>query len=63
MEQDKKWGGKRQGAGRLPKYGEPTINITFRIPISSKEIVANLVKAYLNTLDTNIKRQPSEYGC
>lgn len=59
----KKWGGKRQGAGRLPKYGEPTINITFRIPTSSKEIVIALVKTYLNTLNKNTKKEPSEYGC
>ena len=40
-------GGKRPHAGRKLKYGEPTINITFRIPESCKDEVRNLVNDYL----------------
>ena len=43
-------GGTRQGSGAKPKYGEPTTNITFRIPVSKKEYVKNMVKVYLNSL-------------
>jgi len=53
MEQQKKSrGGKRIGSGRIHKYGGPTINITFRVPISSKEAIRKLVRDYLDSLVT-----------
>lgn len=30
-------GGKREGAGPPQKYGEETVNVTFRVPKSKKE--------------------------
>jgi hypothetical protein len=64
MEQQKKGrGGKRIGAGRTHKYGEPTINITFRVPISSKETIRNLVNAYLDSLMAPKKIHEPEGGC
>lgn len=36
-------GGKRKGAGRKPKYNEPTITVAFRIPHSKKEQVKKAV--------------------
>jgi hypothetical protein len=64
MEQIKKGrGGKRKGAGRNPKYGEPTVNITFRVPASSKELIRAMVKTYLDNLNTQPKNKLSEYGC
>jgi len=64
MEQQKKGrGGKRIGAGRTHKYGEPTINITFRVPISSKETIRNLVNAYLDSLVAPKKIHEPEGGC
>jgi hypothetical protein len=64
MEQQKKGrGGKRIGAGRTHKYGEPTINITFRVPISSKETIRNLVNAYLVSLVAPKKIYEPEDGC
>jgi hypothetical protein len=64
MEQQKKGrGGKRIGAGRTHKYGEPTINITFRVPISSKEAIRKLVNGYLDSLVTPKKIHEPEAGC
>jgi hypothetical protein len=40
-------GGKRQNAGRLPKYNEPTKTIAFRVPISKHAEIKKLVKDYL----------------
>ena len=34
MARKKSWGGKRPGAGRPEKYGEPTITRTFSLPES-----------------------------
>jgi hypothetical protein len=42
-----KRGGKRQNAGRLPKYSEPTKTISFRVPESSIEEIKEIVKSYL----------------
>lgn len=43
-------GGKRQGAGPKFKYGEPTKNRTFRLPLSKVseivELVTNKLKEY-----------------
>lgn len=64
MEQPKKGrGGKRIGAGRIPKYGEPTVNITFRVPASSTEIIRSMVRLYLENLNTQRNTKIPEYGC
>ena len=47
-----KRGGRRTGAGSKLKYGEPTINITFRIPQSKKDQIKAMVKKYLSTMTT-----------
>lgn len=59
------WGGKRDGAGKKPLYEEVTTNITFRVPVSHKELIRVMVKDYLNKLKKPVqsKRQESEYGC
>jgi hypothetical protein len=44
------WGGKRIGAGKKPLYQEPTSNMTFRVPVSHKDMVKELVREYLNKL-------------
>lgn len=41
-------GGKRPNAGRKQKYGEETVTISLRVPISEKQNVRGLVKEYLN---------------
>lgn len=46
-----KRGGARQGAGRKPKYGEKTTNLTVRIPISKKEEVLQLIRDFLKDLE------------
>jgi len=69
MEQIKKEnrGGKRLGAGHPFKYGERTINITFRIPTSHKEIIKVMVKEYLDKVSNEYKSNKStkseHYGC
>jgi hypothetical protein len=45
-------GGARVGAGRKPKYGEPTTNITIRVPISHKNLIYKMVADYLKTITT-----------
>jgi hypothetical protein len=32
----KEWGGRREGAGRHQKYGEPTEVLKFSVPVSKK---------------------------
>lgn len=39
-----KRGGKREGSGKPEKYGEPTVHLTFRVPVSKKEEIKALVK-------------------
>jgi len=60
-------GGKRNGAGPPFKYGEKTINITFRIPASHKEAIKVILKDYLDKVSNeykSIKSSKSEhYGC
>ena len=70
MEQIKKdnRGGKRVGAGHPFKYGERTINITFRIPTSHKELIKVMVKQYLDKVSSNYKeskptKSEQHYGC
>ena len=38
-------GGKREGAGRKPKYGEPTEVISHRVPIS----LVGIINKYINS--------------
>jgi hypothetical protein len=44
-------GGKREGAGRKPKYGEPTETIAFRVPVSKVEPVKALVNGFLKPFE------------
>jgi hypothetical protein len=55
-------GGYREGAGAKPLYGEPTVNITFRVPESHKSTIRRMVYDYMDKLKTNRKHEP-EYGC
>lgn len=48
-------GGKRVGAGHPFKYGERTINITFRIPTTHKETIKAMVKQYLENVSQSHK--------
>ena len=50
MKKKENRGGARIGAGRKPKYGELTTNITFRIPISQKELIHKIVTDYLKSI-------------
>ena len=43
-----KHGGKREGAGRPKKHGEPTTTIAFRVPVSKVEQVKQAVKKLIN---------------
>ena len=70
MEQIKKdnRGGKRLGAGHPFKYGEKTINITFRIPTSHKTLIKAMVKEYLDKVSAEHKsnkptKSEQHYGC
>jgi hypothetical protein len=60
-------GGKRIGSGPPFKYGEKTINITFRIPASHKEIIKAMVKEYLDRVSAEYKEskptKSEHYGC
>ena len=60
-------GGKRAGAGHPFKYGEKTINITFRIPTSHKSLIKAMVKEYLDRVSAEYKSNKStkseHYGC
>jgi hypothetical protein len=40
-------GGARSGSGAKSKYGEPTVNLTIRVPESKKDDVRSLVASYL----------------
>jgi hypothetical protein len=42
-----KHGGKRKGAGRKSKYGEPTETISFRVPLSLIGTITKYVKSVL----------------
>jgi hypothetical protein len=45
MARKKTWGGKRPGAGRPEKYGEPTITRTFSLPESVSDKLDRLAEA------------------
>lgn len=47
--QSKSHGGKRKGAGHPQKYGEETVNITFRVPKSKKDVFRKYGNAKLKT--------------
>ncbi len=49
-----KRGGIRQGSGAKPKYNEPTVTITFRVPKSKAQEVKDIVKGILKN---NLKNQ------
>ena len=49
MENNTTHGGKRKGAGRKPKYNEPTTTIAFRVPISKVEAVKKSVQKIIKT--------------
>lgn len=42
-----KRGGKRDGSGRKPEYGEPTVNLTVRVPASKKAILLAIIRRHL----------------
>ena len=48
MEEKKKRGGARIGAGRKHRYGEVTTNITIRVPASHKKHIHQMVMEYLS---------------
>jgi hypothetical protein len=58
-------GGARIGAGRKAKYGEPTINITLRVPVSHKDLIYKMVSDYLASLVFETKKThiQEHYGC
>ena len=59
-------GGKREGAGPKFKYGEGTVNITLRVPITKKDEVKRLVYAYLQQYVNYTSAKDTkggEYGC
>lgn len=57
-------GGARIGAGRKSKYGEPTVNITLRVPISHKDLIYKMVSDYLASIAFQNKTHIQEhYGC
>ena len=43
------WGGPRKNAGRKKKYGEATMAVTIRVPISKVGLVRKTVKEILET--------------
>jgi hypothetical protein len=47
MKKKKTHGGARSGSGAKSKYGEPTVNLTIRVPESKKEPVRKMVGDYL----------------
>jgi hypothetical protein len=56
MEQEKKArGGARPNSGRKLKYGEETITMTFRVPISKKEFIREAVQYILDNELENIE--------
>lgn len=64
MEQQKKQrGGRRKGAGRKSLYGEKMATVCFRVPVSAKETVLQMVRVYLQTLKIENKKHDPEYGC
>ena len=52
---ENKHGGKRQNSGAKLKYGEPTKNISFKVPESKINEVRKLVYDYLKQFDIYLK--------
>lgn len=48
-------GGKRKGAGRKPKYSEPTTTIAFRVPESKVKSVTDAVKGVVNNVQADLR--------
>lgn len=46
----KQHGGKRKGAGRPLKHGEPTMVISFRVPASKVSYMKTLFNSHLKNL-------------
>lgn len=42
-----KHGGARRGAGRKEKYGEPTVTVSFRVPLSKAPAIKTIVNKKL----------------
>lgn len=59
-------GGKRDGAGPPFKYGEETVTIAFRVPISKaaeiRVTVNQMLKKYINK-KSNAEAKGGHYGC
>ncbi len=47
---DKKHGGKREKAGRKPKWKEATVTVTFRVPASHEQAIRKMVTAHLASI-------------
>jgi hypothetical protein len=59
-------GGKRVGAGPKFKYGEDTVNITLRVPLSKKAQVKEMIYSYLNqfkVVKSDVTSKGGHYGC
>jgi hypothetical protein len=59
-------GGKREGAGPKFKYGEDTVNITLRVPVSKKAQVKEMIYSYLEqfkAVKSDAKDKGGHYGC
>ena len=59
-------GGKRVGAGPKFIYGEETVNITLRVPVSKKAQVKEMIYSYLNQFKvgrSDVKEKGGHYGC
>jgi hypothetical protein len=61
-----KHGGVRVGAGPPFKYGEDTVNITLRVPVSKKAEVKEMIYSYLNQFKVSrddVTDKGGHYGC
>lgn len=45
---NKNYGGKREGAGRKCVFNEPSIQMTFRVPVSKRDEIKEQVKTILS---------------
>lgn len=51
---------RKPGGGRKPEYNEPTDTIAFRVPISHKERIKNIVKEELQNIKDYIDHCKTE---
>ncbi len=56
-------GGARKGAGAKPLYNEPTVNITFRVPVSHRATIRRMVYDYMDGVKVAKVKHDPEYGC